>query len=196
MVGIGDASAASQACDVSNDGTTIVGWRGGTNTEAFVWTQTSGMTGLGGLPSQAGSAALAVSGDGSVIVGETGSAGGNNAAFIWDAQHGMRDLRHVLINEYGLDLDGWVLLRAADISADGRTIVGSGNLGSWIAHIGTPVAPGDVTGDGVVNIDDLLAVIAAWGPCPAPPATCAADVTVDGAVNIDDLLLVISSWGG
>jgi hypothetical protein len=26
--------------------------------------------------------------------------------------------------------------------------------------------PGDVDGDGVVNIDDLLAVINGWGPCP------------------------------
>jgi hypothetical protein len=53
----------------------------------------------------------------------------------------------------------------------------------------------DVDGDGVVNIDDLLAVIAAWGPCPAPPVTCAADVTDDGAVDIDDLLRVIGGWG-
>jgi uncharacterized membrane protein len=60
----------------------------------------------------------------------------------------------------------------------------------------TPVATiGDINGDGSVNIDDLLAVIAAWGPCPASPAACVADVVVDGQVNIDDLLLVISSWG-
>jgi hypothetical protein len=60
----------------------------------------------------------------------------------------------------------------------------------------TPVPRiGDITGDGTVNIDDLLAVIAAWGPCPAPPVTCPADIAPDGAVNIDDLLRVISSWG-
>jgi hypothetical protein len=50
---------------------------------------------------------------------------------------------------------------------------------------------GDVTGDGAVNIDDLLAVINAWGPCP--PA-CPADVTGDNIVNIDDLFTVINSW--
>jgi hypothetical protein len=52
---------------------------------------------------------------------------------------------------------------------------------------------------GVVNIDDLLAVISAWGPCPAPPAACPANIVNSGAsagvVNIDDLLAVISAWG-
>jgi hypothetical protein len=55
-----------------------------------------------------------------------------------------------------------------------------------------PVCPADVAGDdGVVNIDDLLAVINSWGPCPG----CATDINDDGVVNIDDLLLVINSWG-
>jgi hypothetical protein len=53
--------------------------------------------------------------------------------------------------------------------------------------------------DGVVNIDDLLAVISAWGPCPAPPAACPANIASGGAsanaVDIDDLLAVISAWG-
>jgi len=57
-----------------------------------------------------------------------------------------------------------------------------------------PAAPGDVNGDGVVNVDDLLAVISAWGPCPAPPASCPADLDNSGAVSVDDLLLVINHW--
>ena len=58
---------------------------------------------------------------------------------------------------------------------------------------GTTVV-GDITGDGVVDINDLLAVIAAWGPCPNPPATCTPDVTHDGSVDVNDLLVVISHW--
>jgi hypothetical protein len=48
----------------------------------------------------------------------------------------------------------------------------------------------DVNDDGVVNITDLLAVIAAWGALGGP-----ADVNFDGVVNIKDLLDVIAAWG-
>ena len=47
-------------------------------------------------------------------------------AFIWDEAHGMRNLREVLVEVYGLDLDGWGTLRAEAISADGNAIVGFG----------------------------------------------------------------------
>ena len=52
--------------------------------------------------------------------------------------------------------------------------------------------PADVNGDTQVNVADLLAVIAAWGACPAP---CAADTNGDGQVNVTDLLAVINGWG-
>jgi hypothetical protein len=50
--------------------------------------------------------------------------------------------------------------------------------------------PGDVDGNGSVDIDDLLAVINAWGNCPG----CQADLTGNGVVDIDDLLQVINGW--
>jgi uncharacterized membrane protein len=53
--------------------------------------------------------------------------------------------------------------------------------------------PGDTTGDGFVSVNDLLAVINAWGTCPAP-GSCAADLNGDGIVNVDDLLIVINNW--
>jgi hypothetical protein len=52
-------------------------------------------------------------------------------------------------------------------------------------------------GDGAVNVNDLLAVINAWGPC-ANPQSCPADIAPpggDGAVNVNDLLAVINAWG-
>ena len=49
---------------------------------------------------------------------------------------------------------------------------------------------GDVNNDGIVNTDDMIAVIGAWGSC-----NCPADLNHDGAVNTDDLTLVISHWG-
>jgi hypothetical protein len=51
--------------------------------------------------------------------------------------------------------------------------------------------PADVTGNGTVNVDDLLLVINNWGQTGSNPA----DVTGNGVVNIDDLLAVINAWG-
>jgi hypothetical protein len=59
---------------------------------------------------------------------------------------------------------------------------------------GAPCLP-DVNGSGAVDADDLVAVILAWGPCPAPPATCEADVDASGEVDADDLVAVVLAWG-
>lgn len=56
------------------------------------------------------------------------------------------------------------------------------------------LCPADITGDGTVNVSDLLAVINAWGPCPKG-GVCPADITGDGTVNVSDLLAVINAWG-
>jgi hypothetical protein len=57
----------------------------------------------------------------------------------------------------------------------------------------TPSAqcPGDASGDGNVNITDLLLVITNWGQSGLNPA----DVNGDSVVNITDLLGVIAGWG-
>jgi hypothetical protein len=46
--------------------------------------------------------------------------------------------------------------------------------------------------DRVVTIDDdVLVIIASWGPCSG----CAADVEGNGVVAVDDLLAVVAGWG-
>ena len=69
----------------------------------------------------------------------------------------------------------------------------SNNIAPDELDFGTVVAdcPADVVPDDVVNVDDLLAVINAWGPC----ATCPSDVNGDGSVDVDDLLAIINQWG-
>jgi len=52
----------------------------------------------------------------------------------------------------------------------------------------------DINCDGVVDVTDLLAVIAAWGDCPAD-AACPEDTDGDGVVDVTDLLAVIAAWG-
>ncbi len=56
---------------------------------------------------------------------------------------------------------------------------------------GEPVIPGDVNGDGVVNVTDLLAVMDTWGFC----VDCPADLNGDGIVDVVDLLEVVGNWG-
>jgi glucose/arabinose dehydrogenase len=55
--------------------------------------------------------------------------------------------------------------------------------------------PGDVDGNGEVNVDDLIAVILAWGDCWGGPPVCPGDIDGSGQVDVDDLLVVILHWG-
>ena len=77
-------------------------------------------------------------------------------------------------------MDGTLQLRdviAQNVNPDGTLGPASGE-------------PADVNGDGVVNVLDLLAVIAAWGSPGGPE-----DVNSDGVVDVLDLLAVIAAWG-
>jgi len=51
--------------------------------------------------------------------------------------------------------------------------------------------PGDLNGDNVVNVSDLLILLGAWGPCPG----CDADLNGDDVVNVSDLLILLGAWG-
>ena len=137
MVGLGylPGTSKSQASSVSADGLVVAGSCG----QAFRWTAATGMVGLGYLPGASKSQATGVSGDGSVIVGTC-----DNQAFVWDAVNGMRNLWDILVNDCGLDLTGWVLYHASDVSADGQRIVGigtnpSGSAEAWLATIPAPI---------------------------------------------------------
>ncbi len=59
----------------------------------------------------------------------------------------------------------------------------------------SPSPPGDLNGDGVVGIIDLLMLLASWGDCPALPEQCSADLNYDCVVGITDLLTLLANWG-
>ena len=56
----------------------------------------------------------------------------------------------------------------------------------------SPACPADTNGSGEVNVTDLLLLLGAWGPCPAP---CPPDTNSDGAVNVTELLALLAAWG-
>lgn len=47
-------------------------------------------------------------------------------AIIWDEEHGVRDLKDVLVNDYGYDFDDWLLSDAVYINPEGTYLVGNG----------------------------------------------------------------------
>lgn len=113
------SDAYSSASAISADGRYILGT---TATGAFRWSDTTGLIDLGDfVPS-------AISDDGSIIVGTARdfSELGQTCAVIWDGVHGIRPLYDALQSDYGLDVNGWTLNEALDVSANGTVIVGSG----------------------------------------------------------------------
>ena len=149
MVGLGELAGGafdSQAFDASNDGSVIVGASVSAASsplpEPMRWSESTGMVGLGDLPGGANAGqGFAVSGDGSLIVGYSETALGQEA-FVWDAANGMRNLRSVLAQN-GIDMTGWTLKIAYDVSADGTRIAGwgvnpSGDEQAWFAVLPEP----------------------------------------------------------
>lgn len=83
----------------------------------------------------------------------------------------------------------------AALFGDAYLNVSQPSLGSPLAGGYKVVAAGDLDGDGRVAVPDLLALLATWGACPAPPASCPADLDGDGVVGAADLLVLRDNWG-
>lgn len=73
-------------------------------------------------------------------------------------------------------------------------------FGAWMIRADATHGPGvpsacldrgDSNGDGLVNVTDLLTLLASWGSCGG----CPADFNSDGMVNVTDLLNILSNWG-
>ncbi len=83
--------------------------------------------------------------------------------------------------------------RYAASFAAGSVTDASGNPLGAIAPVAMPFQPGDVTGDAVVNFDDLLALAANYGQ--SGTTIDQGDLNYDGDTNFDDLLILAANYG-
>lgn len=126
------------------------------------------------------------------------------ASLIWAATfNGGQDVYLARIGDHDCDRNGTGDL--ADIAAGALDCDGDGNLDACEIAAGTlldannngipdscETCEGDVTFDGIVGFEDLLAILNFWGPCPS---LCAADIDGDGDIGFNDLLVVLKAWG-
>lgn len=117
---------------ISANGTKLIGSvingedfsTGDFHSQAFVWTQTGGFELLGYYGAYRESDALSMTSDGNTVFGMYGDQNGY-FPFVWDLASGIRPLDTAL-QSMGVDTTGWSSFTAAQVSADGTTIVGSG----------------------------------------------------------------------
>jgi uncharacterized membrane protein len=131
LLGPGTGYEKSRMFNMSDNGEYVVGCftkeHGSAQWAASYWDRDGDVHLLGSVGSSYyGAAAYDVSDNGIIVGMEVGYGEFGQFATIWDEAHGMRDLKNVLINEYGYDFAGWRLSDARYISADGTYMFGSG----------------------------------------------------------------------
>ena len=62
--------------------------------------------------------------------------------------------------------------------------------GTIVADAELESLPCDVTGDGIIDTNDVLAVLSDWGPCDE----CDSDTNDDDIVDVNDVLNVLGCW--
>lgn len=187
----------SVAYDISPDGSVIVGMSKSSGERAVRWLDQSQIEVLSGATALFNySQANAVSRHGRRIVGE-GDTDNGRRAFVWDEPNGARFLKNVLEQEHGIDLTGWELRDAKDISRDGRFIVGTGYdpdgvRRAYRATLPPPLCEGDLNDDAAVNVDDITAVVFRLGLAPGDFGyEPSADADGDGGITVADIAFVI-----
>ncbi len=205
-----DSDSASLAEAVTSDGSIIVGssWNATFRwAEATMWTRDSAAQGAGWVEVPLGVLpgtivdlgvvqATGISDDGSIIVGFNQFVFGNYTGFIWTEATGMVHALTFLADN-GITLEpNFILQSFSGISGDGTTIIGFGQetvfpfaTRSFVIRL-VADCPWDCDGadDGIVGINDFLALLGQWDT--------AGSCDFDGAgVGINDFLELLANWG-
>jgi probable HAF family extracellular repeat protein len=179
-----------------NDRRTIVGG-GRESTGPFqfrtrAFTRVNGvMLNLGALPDAKNSIAVAVN-EANEIVGSSSVYPKNPSGFrptLWRGTH-MLDL----IDFVQISGNVQHVTSAVDITDNGEILLRGGDIyGDNIAVVVRPMTrtSADLDHNCRVDVQDLLHVIATWGP-----GESWSDITGDGVVNVEDLIMVLWNWGG
>lgn len=189
---------------INGDGSVIAGFcagSAGNNVEGYIWSQDSGMVGLG-VPDN--SAATNVSrvfdvSENLVAVGEyLNESPIFYKACIYTAEVGQFvNLRSYLLDLGMSQIEQWDLVKAHCISDDGNTIAGYGrdpanNWTGWVIRIVVEENYGDVNGDGEIDIADVLMVVTyLLGDELTESQLISADLDMNLLVDIYDLLALI-----
>jgi subtilisin family serine protease len=141
-------------------------------------------------------------GDSIYTTDRTGSAGYSSIDYAWmngtsfSAPYAAGVAALLLSIEPSLTVDeieNTIKTTAIDLGSAGYdTTFGWGfiNANNALASIDVALCEGDIDGNSMINVADLLAIIDQWGLIDSP-----ADVTGDGIVDVSDLLLVVGNWG-
>jgi len=86
----------------------------------------------------------------------------------------------------------WIVLRQGDspelLEAQEAAV-------EYMLGLLSPACPGDANGDGLIDFDDIVEVLANWLTSYAP-GTGLGDANHDGIVDFDDITSVLGNWGG
>ena len=98
------------------------------------------------------------------------------------------------VSDFAGDVDAIQLrFTASDIGSDTQSVVEAGVDAIAVTSVqcdDSSDCPADATGDGFVDVNDLLVAIGNWGASDSP-----ADADGDGTVGIGDILAMIDAWG-
>ena len=107
-------------------------------------------------------------------------------AVLW-LQQGVHDLNTLI--DPGTQLE---LKSAGSLNRAGQIVARANLNGDVVAALLTPIdpSPGDISGDCVTDLVDLMVLLESWGTEQSP-----ADYNADGVVNVLDLLFLLANWG-